>query len=192
MFNKALIKQNYFSEEWCDSLNKKALQQPSYRPPHAGEPGALRNCEIRSISIQNKPLFHDCLNLVYDHLDYFDINISPKIEKDSFVHISYGPGDYLKSHFDTLTEVSYADGPFNKNINRKLSVIIMLSHRSEYTGGNFSFGWGAGQRHDPSKDEITGKGTIAIFTSFTRHQVTPITSGMRRILLFWVLGPQWR
>ena len=35
-------------------------------------------------------------------------------------------------------------------------------------------------------------GDVVVFPSFTLHQITPITKGIRHSLVSWVSGPPWR
>ena len=35
-------------------------------------------------------------------------------------------------------------------------------------------------------------GDVLLFPSFTQHQITPITKGIRYSLVSWVSGPPWR
>ena len=35
-------------------------------------------------------------------------------------------------------------------------------------------------------------GDVVVFPSFTLHQITPITKGIRHSLISWVSGPPWR
>lgn len=68
---------------------------------------------------------------------------------------------------------------------RKLSVVIMLTPPEEYTGGELIF-----TPHFPRipKDQ----GSLVIFPSYLRHQVMPVTSGLRHTLVSWIYGPPFR
>lgn len=192
MYNKVLIKPNYFSNEWCDWAESVVANQEARVGGKPDVTKSLRRCLVKTISKNHSAyskMFQSCMDAVIENKNYFNVDIEMRIEKDTFQHITYEKDHFLNSHFDTLTE---ADPTADPNFNRKLSGIIMLSNREDYTGGNFSFGYGASQRHDPNKDEIVGRGTLALFTSYTKHKVQPILSGRRAIILFWVLGPQWR
>jgi PKHD-type hydroxylase len=85
----------------------------------------------------------------------------------------YGPSQHYGWHDDS-------DFFFKRAAIRKLSVICMLSDKSEYDGGQFEF-------------EHTGqiefdKGDIIVFPSFLRHRVNPVTSGIRKTSTLWILG----
>lgn len=70
---------------------------------------------------------------------------------------------------------------------RKLSVVIQLSDRADYEGGEFEFSTvqHPGAVFDP-------RGSLLIFPSFLQHRVLPVTTGVRYSLVTWVEGPAWR
>ena len=69
---------------------------------------------------------------------------------------------------------------------RKLSMTIQLSDPSEYEGGDFQIN--GSQLHTLPKQ----KGLSILFPSYTLHQVTPVTKGIRRSLVVWLCGPAFR
>mgnify|MGYP001269120644 CR=1 FL=1 len=73
------------------------------------------------------------------------------------------------------------------SINRKLSFTLQLSDSLEYEGGDLLL-------HTSEEPLIMNKerGAISFFPSFTLHEVTPVTKGMRRSLVGWVSGPRFR
>lgn len=67
---------------------------------------------------------------------------------------------------------------------RKLSMVILLTDRSEFEGGDLEmFGLG------PLKE--LQQGTVICFPSYEQHQVVPVTKGTRYSLVAWVSGPPW-
>lgn len=71
---------------------------------------------------------------------------------------------------------------------RKLSLCVQLSDDRDYVGGDL-------QVHIKSDDPIIAsrnKGDALIFPSFLLHGVTPVTSGIRKSLVVWVEGPEWK
>lgn len=71
---------------------------------------------------------------------------------------------------------------------RKLSMSLLLSDPSEYTGGDFQIMEGAHAR----TVELKAKGTLIIFPSYVLHRVTPVTKGTRKALVAWACGPKFR
>ena len=67
--------------------------------------------------------------------------------------------------------------------NRKLSVSVQLSDPATYEGGQLQFD------HDIASNK---RGTLIIFPSFIRHQVTEVTKGCRYALVTWIAGPPFR
>lgn len=81
----------------------------------------------------------------------------------------------------------HVDWRCNPHIIRKLSMSIQLSDDNEYVGGNLEI-------KASSKPFIASriKGDACVFPSFLLHGVTPVTSGIRRSLVVWALGPEFR
>ena len=70
---------------------------------------------------------------------------------------------------------------------RKLSLTILLSDPSEFDGGDLIV-WGS-----PTTQITTEKklGRAYAFPSFIPHHITPVTSGIRKSLVIWVVGPKF-
>lgn len=82
---------------------------------------------------------------------------------------------YYKSHVDI--------GPSHNF--RKISMIICLSDTKEYEGGDIHL-QGAGVL------ARLNKGDAIVFPSFLHHEVTPVTSGIRKSIVAWISGPKLR
>jgi PKHD-type hydroxylase len=73
-------------------------------------------------------------------------------------------------------------------IERKLSISLILSEPDEYEGGELQFSY-------YSKHHSTGKppaGTAVIFPSWLPHRVRPVKSGIRHSLVAWMDGPLFK
>lgn len=71
---------------------------------------------------------------------------------------------------------------------RKLSFTLQLSGSDEYGGGELQF-------QDDNMNSYFApkkKGTIIIFDSRARHRVKTVTSGVRRSIVGWTMGPRWK
>ena len=134
-----------------------------------------------------------------------------KISPDDFVQEFLNDlNDFIikanRKHFqfdlDTIDGPYYAEYPFDgRNTfnwhmdigtypynQRKLSFSLLLSDPSEYEGGDLQI-W------INNKDYITipkEPGSITFFPSFLPHRVTPITKGIRRNFIGFVLGKPYR
>ena len=73
-----------------------------------------------------------------------------------------------------------------EGLDRKLSISIQLSDKTDYLGGDFEF------EEINSSMDFKGIGTVIIFPSYLRHRVTKVTSGTRRSLVAWFYGPNWK
>jgi PKHD-type hydroxylase len=87
-------------------------------------------------------------------------------------------------HYDWHVDASVMDS----GVPRKLSMVMLLSDPSEFEGGEF-------QVKTTSDDVQTleiKKGRAWFFPSYILHRVTPVTKGVRKSLVLWVGGPQFK
>lgn len=108
-------------------------------------------------------------------LDYSSINVQ---------YTKYQKGDFYSWHTDddfNATHKKY------QNV-RKLSITVALNMGS-YEGGDLQMI--LNHQKDPRTMRLEF-GDVLVFPSFTQHQITPITKGIRYSLVSWVSGPSWR
>lgn len=92
-------------------------------------------------------------------------------------------GEYqVDGHYDWHMDVD----PFYPvdGEHRKITAVLMLSPPDDYQGGEFEF-------HHQSLGKL-GQGDIVVFPSFLMHRVKPVTSGIRRSVVCWAKGPQFK
>ena len=109
--------------------------------------------------------------------------------------------EYFQFDLTHLTALQFTvyDGKNNSNYqkhmdlgrpfpNRKLSFSIQLSDDNEYTGGDLRF------HYIKTQPEIAPRtrGKIIFFPTWTVHDVTPVTQGIRHSLVGWVNGPNFK
>lgn len=70
---------------------------------------------------------------------------------------------------------------------RKISLSLQLSDPSTYEGGDFIL-----QAGDGPQVAEKARGTLIAFPSYALHRVTPVTAGVRKSLVIWVAGPEFR
>jgi PKHD-type hydroxylase len=70
---------------------------------------------------------------------------------------------------------------------RKLSLTIQLTEPSRYEGCELQFNIGTDIISTPKN-----RGCAIAFPSYMIHRVTPITSGVRKAIVAWVTGPEFR
>lgn len=78
--------------------------------------------------------------------------------------------------------------PTDKTAPRKLSMSILLSDPADFEGGHFQV--------KTCNDEVQTlefvKGRAWFFPSYVLHRVTPVTKGIRRSLVLWIGGPEFK
>lgn len=85
----------------------------------------------------------------------------------------YGPEQHYTWHPDS-------DLLFKTPVIRKISVITMISDRSEYTGGALEL--------DGLGEIILERGDVIVFPSWIKHRVTPVEKGLRKTAVTWISG----
>lgn len=124
--------------------------------------------------------------LPIEEFEWFYKNIEDKIMKanfynykfsiekmDLFAYIEYHGSN--KGHYDW-----HVDGQIH--MGRKLSFSLMLSDPSEYEGGELILNDGREHVIKPKK------GQMIVFPSNVLHKVTPVTKGIRRVIVSWIYG----
>lgn len=119
--------------------------------------------------------------LSYVNYDHFMYDIT---HFDAFQYTKYNSKD--KQHYNW--HVDEGGNAFYNSHRRKISVSIMLSDPSEYEGGEFHCILN-GKVQEPVILKPP-KGDAIFFPSTIPHKVAPVTSGIRRSLVVWVLGPR--
>lgn len=89
--------------------------------------------------------------------------------------------------YDWHTDMSFGEKFGNDAEQRKLSLTLLLNDNFE--GGEFQIN--NGKEETPLTVSMQ-KGRAVLFPSFMIHRVTPVTSGVRKSLVVWVLGPKFR
>ena len=94
-------------------------------------------------------------------------------ELEDLQYIVYeSSGDFYAPHTDSS----------NTN-NRVLSFSMQLSDPTDYIGGTLDI-----QDEDLVKTSDSTKGSITFFNSDMLHEVTPVTSGTRKVIVGWMHG----
>ena len=118
-----------------------------------------------------------------------------KVNAEFFRFDLTGMYEYLQlSVYDSTIE---GNGHYNWHIDmgndtdqptRKLSMAMLLSDPSEFSGGELQV--------MTSSDEVLDleqkKGRAWFFPSWTLHRVAPVTKGVRKSLVVWVGGPPFK
>jgi PKHD-type hydroxylase len=100
---------------------------------------------------------------------------------DSLQYTVYHGSPEKPGHYDWHMDMGLkTDAP------RKLTVVVPLSNPDEYEGGELEFN-GISTTTVPKTP-----GHVHAFPSWCLHRVTPVTKGIRRSLVGWIAGPQFR
>jgi PKHD-type hydroxylase len=70
---------------------------------------------------------------------------------------------------------------------RKLGFTVQLSEGGAYEGGDLEF-----HNIDGRAMPLREKGTLVAFPAYWLHRVTPVTRGVRHVIVGWVHGPSFR
>lgn len=105
---------------------------------------------------------------------------------DAVQYTTYTSQEYYKWHIDA----DFLDRNFERG-HRKLGFSLLLADPEiDFQGGEFETIPGGNPggtiKHCPKK------GDILAFPSFIPHQVAAVTSGKRKSLVWWVLGPKFK
>lgn len=142
-----------------------------------------RICQIRWIQpSKHVKLYNSIANNIWPYVDAemgsFRVDIYRTLEVQYTTYLETG---FYRRH----TDIDVISSRLNSKTRlfRKISIVVMLSDPSEYDGGDLIVG---------QKVASKEKGTIHMFFPMTNHEVKPVTRGIRRTLVAWVLGPEWR
>jgi predicted 2-oxoglutarate/Fe(II)-dependent dioxygenase YbiX len=188
MLPKIIVRPNFFPAWWCDNINNHMTNNV---PLSGFGKKGVRRCDVRLLTPNMKPyqgVFNSIMDFAKANIENLGIDIDYKID-GPIQHITYKTGHHVGWHDDTMNYNMALNNPLYSDLktDRKVSLTVMLSDPTDYTGGNFVF-----EKGYPLNTKVEGKGTVAMFTSYTPHMVTEITSGVRNILFVFITGPTWR
>jgi PKHD-type hydroxylase len=112
---------------------------------------------------------------------YFNFDIDGYRKEIQFTH--YSEGDFYTWHIDSDTEL------LSDNFTRKLSVIMCLSSKDDYEGGELEMFYPASTFKYSFKLDY---GDVLVFPSIIQHRVKKIKSGNRFSLVGWMGGPPFK
>jgi PKHD-type hydroxylase len=130
---------------------------------------------------------------IFDRLNYIVETVNNRwynLDLNGYDHLQYaeydgknqeGYGWHIDMFWGKLPPDSYSE-------TRKLSLTLLLNTPGvDFQGGELQFGGEPGYETVDVK-----KGDIILFPSFEFHRVTPVTQGLRKSIVAWVLGPKWK
>ena len=135
--------------------------------------------------------FHDRTSDTAWIFDKLNFVIQAANEQFYNFHLNgYGQFQYTtydnNGRYDWHTDTAFGEKLTSDAEPRKLSLTLLLN--DDFEGGEFQVN--TGKEESPITVPIQ-KGRIVLFPSFMIHRVTPVTQGVRRSLVVWVLGPKF-
>ena len=112
---------------------------------------------------------------------YFNFDIDGYRKEIQFTQ--YYEGDFYTWHIDSDTEL------LSEDFTRKLSVVMCLSSKDDYEGGEFELFYPASQFKESFKLDL---GDVIVFPSIIQHRVRKVKSGERFSLVGWMGGPPFK
>jgi PKHD-type hydroxylase len=137
-------------------------------------PASMRKCSVAWLS---EPWLKARLWEVVQLINSTHYHFELEGLKEPLQYTVYKPGEFYGWHIDK--------GPTRDF--RKLSLTVQLSAPDEYEGGDFEIMQGGNPETLPRE-----QGGVLAFPSWTLHQVQPVTKGVRRALVVWSHGPEFR
>jgi PKHD-type hydroxylase len=164
----------------CDELIALGKSFPREKPTVVGQ-YRLKEHRVGHVHIlpsnnRTKPLYQILWDTAVDATTrHYGLTLSGITRMPHYVEYHAGRG-----HFHWHNDYSHEsiESP------RKLTVIIQLSKADEYEGGELEV-FGAITSKAPRQ-----RGSVICLPSFVPHRVTPVTRGVRRIIVAWIAGPR--
>ena len=136
-----------------------------------------KNCWIEDPDL-SQSLFDEVSNF-NSGPSQWNLNI---IHTQSIQYGIYSEGDYFNWHVDQYSK---------RGITRKISASIFLNDPDEYEGGELDLEMLTPTDSPRYHSFKLPKRSIILFQSDLWHRVRPITSGVRKTLVVWFIGPPY-
>jgi PKHD-type hydroxylase len=138
------------------------------------------NKEVRDVKKVNLPVYRGIgatmagIGLMANKMGWkFDITHANQCD-----YLKYDVDGHYHAHVDTFIDPNFPEC-------RKLTVLVFLNE--DFEGGKLFLLNGAGKIYPPQS-----AGTCLVFPSFIVHGVEPVTSGIRRSIVTWMVGPWFK
>ena len=181
--NNHCISVGRFDRNYCDEIIKQAeskqLQEATIQD------GNQNNRKSKISWLTDEKLNKDINDIILDHNKKAKWNFVLK-EFEPLQYTVYEVNDHYDWHIDSHSK------PYPNGYIRKISFTLCLNE--DYEGGEFEISSPnpKPEKHINTKfsDKFT-LGTVISFPSFIWHKINPVTFGTRKVLVGWVVGPQF-
>ena len=172
-----------FSPKQCQMIIEAGRSQPRQNASvgQAEKKGGIvdtntRTSHISWIPFKNMPEMYKDIETIMkktngNHFGFDGMQITELAQ-----YTEYPSGGFYDWHMDS--DVNFAHEPTV----RKISMTCLLSHESEFEGGELQI------ERDKNKVKLV-QGQAIFFASFLLHRVAPVTRGVRKSLVMWFGGP---
>ena len=174
------IKEQSFSSSFCNDIikqsNDKSLEQAKITD------GNTENRKSKVTWIDNQDLISQITPIINEANEKSNWNFLLR-EFEPLQDTTYNKDDHYDWHIDSHTK------PYENGLIRKLSFTICLN--DTYTGGDFELSLPhpiSNKTKNFRFTKVFKPGTIIVFPSFIWHKVHPVLSGIRKVLVGWVVG----
>jgi Rps23 Pro-64 3,4-dihydroxylase Tpa1-like proline 4-hydroxylase len=184
-----MIANDYFKAGKLNEYDlKKLISYINYFDKNTGPAGVYNahgpgiDLNVRSSQIY---FFDDNVKFLKEYFNFFVLEQVPILElydfELSYQYVNYNKGDFFKIHHDRIGS-SEPDSYV-----RTFTISINLSDPEEYSGGELKV-----YKNKKTPPVILDKepGSFLLFSSLFMHEVTPVTEGVRKALVIWVLMPK--
>lgn len=200
MLNSPMIYQTYlkvFSPEECQRIQERAHQEEMEKGKVGGESHAETG--VLKDSIRNSNNYYFGETWVFQRLQQIVLQANADLKWDLDVQnieplqfTEYTGGGFYNWHVDAHGWPYGPDTDFPGMV-RKMSFSVLMNDPDEYTGGELEVdsGWNDNENLKEIV-KLKGIGDMVIFHSLLPHRVRPVTQGIRKSLVGWVVGPTYK
>jgi predicted 2-oxoglutarate/Fe(II)-dependent dioxygenase YbiX len=182
--------------DFLNTIEEFCTTDDSYLPSREGsdkggiKDDRVRKCDLRFFNYDHEnekktTVFNMLLDLTSAINDsYFRFDLT------GFKHLQWteydgNQSDHYSWHCDKFSEVDLTRP--DSRWHRKLSFSLIMSDTDEFEGGDFCI-VNSGRREKLEQK----RGQLIVFPSWALHKVNPVTSGVRKSLVWWAVGPKFR
>ena len=173
-----------FTPEQCQDIINMGRSMPPQMGQVGGGKGGEVNTKTRTSHIswipfgKLEPMYRKLEQVMHqtnrNHFGFEGMQLTEQAQ-----YTEYPEGGYYQWHQDNDVNCQH-EPPV-----RKISMTLLLSHESEFDGGELEL-------LAPGKKAPLKQGHAIFFASFISHSVAPVTRGLRKSLVVWFGGTPFK